>query len=120
MAYNENLGKRIREHLAELPDIEEKEMFGGMAFMNNGKMCVGIIKDDLMLRIDPDLYEVALEKNGCREMDFTGRPMRGWIIVEEAGFKKPKDFDYWIGLALDFNAKAKKTPKKKAVTKKKK
>jgi TfoX/Sxy family transcriptional regulator of competence genes len=120
MPYNEKLAERIREHLANVPNIEEKEMFGGIAFMNNGKMCVGIIKDDLMCRIDPDLYEMALEKNGCREMDFTGRPMRGWIIVEEAGFKKPKDFDYWIALALDYNSKAKKAPKKKMAAKKKK
>jgi len=113
MAYNEKLAERIRERLSETPNIEEKEMFGGIVFMNNGKMCVGIIKDDMMCRIDPDLYELVLEKNGCREMDFTGRPMRGRVIVQESGFNRPKDFDYWIDLALDYNMKAKKSVKKK-------
>lgn len=113
MAYNLNLAEKIRIRLADIPNMEEKEMFGGIAFMNKGKMCVGIIKDDLMCRIDPALYESALEKNGCREMDFTGRPMRGWVIVEEAGFSRPKDFEFWIELCLEFNSKAKKTGKKK-------
>ena len=113
MAYNEKLAQKIRTRLADVSNIEEKEMFGGIAFMNNGKMCVGIIKDDMMCRIDPDLYEEALEKNGCREMDFTGRPMRGWVIIEESGFSRPKDFEYWIQLSLDYNAKAKKSVKKK-------
>lgn len=113
MAYNEKLAQRIRERLIDVPNIEEKEMFGGIAFMNNGKMCVGIIKDDLMCRIDPDLNETVLEKNGCREMLFTGKPMKGWILVEESGFNRPKDFEYWIGLSLDFNSKAKKSVKKK-------
>lgn len=80
---------------------------GGLTFMLNGKMCVGIVKDELMCRIDPDIYQVALEKNGCRPMDLTGRPMKGWIIVNEYGMKNKKDFDYWIDLALDFNKKAK-------------
>lgn len=113
MAYNEKLAEKIRQRLLDVPNIEEKEMFGGIAFMNNGKMCVGIIKDDMMCRIDPDLYETALEKNGCREMDFTGRPMKGWVIIEESGFTRPKDFEYWIQLALDYNHKAKKSVKKK-------
>lgn len=96
-----------------VPNIEEKEMFGGIAFMNNGKMCVGIIRDDLMVRLDPEIYLEVLEKNGCREMDFTGRPMKGWVLVEESGYARSKDFDYWIQLALEYNSKAKKSAKKK-------
>lgn len=107
MTYSEKLAYRIRERLASLPNIKEKEMMGGLTFMRNDKMCVGIIKDELMCRINPDIYEAVLEKKGCRPMDFTGRPMKGWIIIGELGMKNKKDFDYWVGLALDFNKKAK-------------
>lgn len=117
MAYNAKLADRIRERLCELKKIEEKEMMGGLAFMYNDKMCVGIIKDEMMCRIDPELYEEALEKYGCRQMDFTGKPMKGWILIEEEGMKSKKDFEYWIGLALEFNKKA-KSSKKKIKTKK--
>jgi TfoX/Sxy family transcriptional regulator of competence genes len=113
MSYNLDLAEKIRHHLVNTPNIEEKEMFGGIAFMNNGKMCVGIIQDDLMVRLDPDIYLEVLEKNGCREMDFTGRPMKGWVLVEQAGYSRAKDFDYWIQLALEYNSKAKKSVKKK-------
>jgi len=113
MSYNQNLAEKIRQHFADRLNIEEKEMFGGIAFMNNGKMCVGIIQDDLMVRLDPDIYLEVLEKNGCREMDFTGRPMKGWVLVEQAGYSRAKDFDYWIQLALEYNSKAKKSVKKK-------
>lgn len=113
MAYSEKLATRIRGRLADLPNIKEKEMMGGLTFMFNDKMCVGIIKDELMCRINPDIYEAVLEKKGCRPMDFTGRPMKGWIIIDEHGMKNKKDFDYWIGLALDFNKKAKPYKKRK-------
>lgn len=113
MAYSEKLALRIRQRLAGLPNIQEKEMMGGLTFMLNEKMCVGVIKDEMMCRIDPGIYESVLEKEGCRPMDFTGRPMKGWIIVTEDGMKNSKDFDYWIGLALDFNNKAKSYRKSK-------
>ena len=113
MAYSENLANRIRESLQHLKKVEEKEMMGGLTFMVNGKMCVGIIKDELMCRIDPALHETAVEKNGCRTMDFTGRPMKGYVMVDDSGMKTKKDFDYWISLSLDFNKKAKSSKKKK-------
>jgi len=113
MAYSEQLAKRIRERLTALPNIEEKEMMGGLTFMYNEKMCVGIIKDELMCRIDPDLHETAISKTGCRTMDFTNRPMKGYVMVDESGLKTQKDFDYWINLALDFNKKAKASRKRK-------
>lgn len=112
MPYNETLANRIRERLAELPNIEEKEMMGGLAFMYNNKMCVGIIKDEMMCRIDHDKYEMAVEKHGCRPMDFTGKPMKGWVLIEDSGMTNQKDFEYWIGLALEFNKKAKASKKK--------
>lgn len=112
MAYNENLANRIREKLADLPNIEEKQMMGGLKFMYNGKMCVGIIKDDLMCRIDPEQHEMAVEKQGCRTMDFTKRPMIGYVLVDETGMRSEKDFDYWVNLSLEFNNKAKASKKK--------
>jgi len=85
MAYNEKLADRIGKQLADLPNIEEKEMMGGLIFMYNGKMCVGIIKDEMMCRIDPNFHETAIEKTGCRTMDFTKRPMRVmcWWTTQE-------------------------------------
>jgi len=113
MAYNENLANRIRERLSELIYVEEKQMMGGLTFMVNGKMCVGIIKDELMCRIEPEFHEEAIEKKGCRTMDFTKRPMLGYIMVDETGMGSDKDLDFWIHLALAFNKKAKTSRKKK-------
>ncbi len=113
MAYNETLADRVRERLAELPNIEEKEMMGGLTFMYNEKMCIGIIKDELMCRIDPTLHDIAVEKIGCRTMDFTKRPMKGYVMINDNGMKTQQDFDYWLDLALDFNQKAKSSKRKK-------
>ncbi|NBU36188.1 MAG: TfoX family protein [Bacteroidetes bacterium] len=113
MAYNEKLANRIREALQDLPIIEEKEMMGGLTFMVNDKMCVGIIKDEMMCRIDPNFHETAIEKTGCRTMDFTKRPMKGYVMVDDTAMKTKKEFDYWINLSLDFNSKAKSSKKKK-------
>ncbi len=113
MAFNEKLNDRIREALYLLPNIEEKHMFGGTCYLLNGKMCVGVVKDEMMCRIDPDVYEEALHKDGCREMVFTGKPMKGYVFVNEDGIKTQQDFDYWIKLCLDFNPIAKASKKKK-------
>ena len=107
MAYNETLAESVRKAFYHLPRVEEKKMMGGLTFMINGKMCVGVLKDDLMVRIDPGVYEAALQKNGCREMNFTGKPMKGFVFVDKSGIDSKKDFYYWINLALDFNKKVK-------------
>ncbi len=112
MAYDQNLADRIRKRISGLSNIEEKEMMGGLVFMYNGKMCLGIIKDEMMCRIDPALHDIQVEKIGCRTMDFTNRPMKGYILIEEEGMRSEKDFNYWIELALDFNPKAKSSGKK--------
>ena len=112
MAYDEKLADRIRERLADLQNIEEKRMMGGLTFMYNGKMCVGIIKDELMCRIDPDFHATAVEKQGCRTMDFTNRPMKGYVLIDDTGMRNKADFDYWINLSLEFNSKAKAAKKK--------
>ena len=87
MAYDDNLAERVKRALGSLPKVEEKKMMGGLTFMVNGKMCVGILNDDLMCRIDPDVYESALRRKGCREMDFTGKPMKGFVFVNNDGMK---------------------------------
>ncbi len=112
MAYNENLADRIRESMATHENVEEKLMFGGVCFMLNGKMCVGVVKDEMMCRIDPKIYLQALEKKGCREMVFTGKPMNGYVYVSEEGMKSKDEFDYWIRLCVEFNSIAKAAKKK--------
>jgi TfoX/Sxy family transcriptional regulator of competence genes len=112
MAYDDKLAHRIRERLQSLKKVKEKEMMGGLTFMVNDKMCVGIIKDEMMCRIDPEVEDEALSQRGCRPMDFTGRPMKGFIMVDESGMKTKKEFDYWIDMALAFNKFAKASRKK--------
>ena len=112
MAYNEKLADRIRESLVDIPKVEEKQMMGGLTFMVNGKMCVGIIKDELMCRIDPAIHETEIEKQGCRTMDFTKRPMKGYVMIDDTGMKTQKEFDYWLNLSLAFNKQAKASKKK--------
>ena len=88
-------------------------MMGGLTFMVNNKMCVGIYKDKLMARISPKVYESSLEKPGCRKMEFTGRPLKGFVLVEPEGIKTKRELQYWINLALEFNKHAKASKKKK-------
>ncbi len=107
MAYSESLAGRVRKALADHEAVEEKKMMGGLTFMVHGKMCVGVHEEELMVRLDPNAYEIALKRDGCREMDFTGRPMKGFVFVGPEGTSKHEDLDYWVGLALDFNKKAK-------------
>jgi TfoX/Sxy family transcriptional regulator of competence genes len=114
MAYDEFLGERIANILRDrgVPFVE-KHMFGGVAFMVDNKMCVGVIRENLMARIGTDVYEKAMEKKGCLPMEFTGRPMKGYVNVTPEGVDLDEDLEYWIVLALDFNPLAKSTKKKK-------
>ena len=104
MAYDEHLADRIRKELHKKHIIfMEKKMMGGLTFMVNDKMCVGIVKNDLMARIGKDNYDKALEKKGCKPMDFTGRPMKGYVFLEPEAVDLDTDLEYWIGLAIKFN-----------------
>ncbi|MFA6261860.1 MAG: TfoX/Sxy family protein [Bacteroidia bacterium] len=114
MAYSEKLASRIRAYLSATPDVEEKAMMGGLTFMVNDKMCVGILKDELMCRVQPDLHDTLVEKTGCRTMDFTKRPMKGYVMIDETGMRSDKDFSYWINLSLKYNKEAKSSKKKKS------
>ncbi|SEL58442.1 TfoX N-terminal domain-containing protein [Chitinophaga rupis] len=103
MPYNEQLAIRIRKALAGQPALEEKKMMGGLTFMVDGKMCVGIMKDELMCRIDPMEYAEALQRKGCHEMAFTGRPLKGFVLIAAEGMQAAADFNYWIRRALAYN-----------------
>jgi TfoX/Sxy family transcriptional regulator of competence genes len=119
MAFNEKLADRIREIIARThKKVEDKRMFGGLCFMVNDKMCIGVHEDKIMIRLDPDIFDKVLEKEGCEPMNFTGKIMRGFVFVNEDVLKTEKQLDYWVQLGLSFNKKAKAS--KKTVVKKKK
>ncbi len=113
MPYSEKLAHRIREALADLPDVEEKKMFRGITFMVNGKMCISVSGDEIMCRIDPAGHDAAMEQNGAREMLRGGKAMRGFVYIPESELKTKKNLDSWINLCLNFNAAAKATKKRK-------
>lgn len=101
MAYDEGLSQRIRENLADQPGVVEKKMFGGLAFMINGHMSVGVIKTDLMVRVGPDNYEEALSQPHARPMDFTGKPLKGFVYVDAKGYESDKDLYQWVQRGAD-------------------
>lgn len=103
MAYDEGLAQRIRDVLAGRPDFIEKKMFGGLAFMVNGHMCVGVNDDKLMARVGADRYAEAMKSPHAREMDFTGKGLKGFVYVEAAGIEEDIDLQMWVDLALGFN-----------------
>lgn len=114
MAYNENLADRTREIIALTHDnVEEKKMFGGLCFMVNDKMCLGVMDDRLMVRLDPAKFEEVVELEGCRPMDFTGKLMKGYVYVESEAMDSDKKMKFWIDLALEYNRIAKPSVKKK-------
>ena len=102
MAYDEGLAQRVREGLEEHADVTEKKMFGGLAFLLGGNMCTGIVGDELMVRVGPDAYTKALEQPHAREMDFTGRSMRGFVYVGSQGFECDADLRKWVGRGVKF------------------
>ena len=113
MAYNEKIADRVREIISATHNItEEKKMFGGLCFMVNDKMCVGVESERMMVRLDPSAYDEVMEKEGCQPMDFTGRIMKGYVFVDADVLKTKKQLEYWLYLALDFNKLAKLSKKK--------
>jgi TfoX/Sxy family transcriptional regulator of competence genes len=114
MAFDEFLADRIRIGLKEKKiSFTEKQMMGGMAFLVDDKMCVGVIKNKMIARIDPDLYKDSITRPGCRPMDFTGKPMRGWVYLEPEAIDMDDDLNEWVQLALDYNPRTKTIKKKK-------
>ncbi|MGG8497494.1 TfoX/Sxy family protein [Tenacibaculum sp. TC6] len=113
MAYDQFLAERIT-HFFDTRNIivTTKKMFGGVCFMVDDKMCVGVVKEEVMARIDPEIYEEALTHKGCSEMNFTGRPMKGYVFLSGEAIDLDQQLYYWLQLALDFNPKAKSSKKK--------
>jgi len=115
MAFNETLADRVRELIsAREHNVEEKKMFGGLCFMVNDKMCVGVETSRLMVRFDPQLTEEVMGKEGCMPMDFTGKVMKGYAFVDIAVLNTRRNLEYWVKLALDYNRVAKLSRKKKS------
>jgi TfoX/Sxy family transcriptional regulator of competence genes len=102
MAYDELLAQRVRAALPALPGLTEKKMFGGLAFLIDGNMACGVSNDSLMVRIDPAATDAALAQPHVRIFDMTGRPMKGWIVVERAGIQADADLTNWISQGVAF------------------
>jgi TfoX/Sxy family transcriptional regulator of competence genes len=101
VAYNEVLAERIRAVLEDVDGVIEKKMFGGIAFMFKDKMFSGVVKDDLMVRCLHEKYEELLEKSAARPMDFTGKPMRGFLFVGAEDLKTNKQLKWWLDLGME-------------------
>ncbi|MGQ0827763.1 MAG: TfoX/Sxy family protein [Bacteroidota bacterium] len=103
MAYNEIIADRVAEQLRDKKcSFIEKKMFGGIAFMIKNKMCIGVVKDEIMLRVLDEKYETILKMQHAKPMIFTGRAMKGFVFVEEGGFKTEKALEKWIDLGIEF------------------
>ena len=115
MAYSEYLADRISQFLTEKSVLFiTKKMMGGLLFMVDSKMYVGVNKEEIMARINPDIYEESLLKEGCKQMNFTGRPMKGFVFLTDEAIDLDENLNYWLQLALDFNPLAKMSKKRKS------
>lgn len=104
MAYDETLANRIRSALADDPAVTEKKMFGGIAFLHRGRMFVGVSGGSLMARVGKPNYADALGREHVREMDFTGKPMRGYVYVDSPGTRTEEQLEFWLSRCKEFVA----------------
>lgn len=102
MAYNQNLADRVLERLLSQPGLEEKAMFGGVSFMVQGNFACGVVKDDLCVRVGKDAYDEALASPDARPMDFTGKPMAGWVFVSPSGTADDETLQNWVERGLTY------------------
>jgi TfoX/Sxy family transcriptional regulator of competence genes len=109
MAYNADLAMQIRAALAGQQGITEKQMFGGLSFFLHGNMACGVIQDEMIVRVGPEATEEALSQPHTRLFDFTGKPMKGWVVVTPAGLASDEDLQNWVWQGVDF---AQSLPKK--------
>jgi TfoX/Sxy family transcriptional regulator of competence genes len=100
VAYDEGLATRVREVIGERPGVDEKKMFGGLAFLLNGNMACGVRSDDLMVRVAADAADAALREPGARPFDMTGRPIKGWLLVAPDGHAEDDDLRRWVDRGL--------------------
>lgn len=110
MAFDTSLAERVRQQLRKQSSLEEKKMFGGLAFMVKGHMCCGIVGNELMVRVGPEQHAEALQQPHTRPMDFTGKPMKGMVYIAAAGLAKDAALRAWVERGLKFVCKL---PKKK-------
>ena len=104
MPYNHTLADKIRSALMAYPGVVEKQKMGGLSFMRNGKLCVRVQGDDLMIRCEPGMTDTLLARKGARRYEMKGKTnMKGWLLVGPEGTKNQQDFEFWIGIAVDFN-----------------
>jgi TfoX/Sxy family transcriptional regulator of competence genes len=101
MAYDLKLAERIRSELNGIP-VVEKKMFGGVGFLLNGNMSCGVNKDNLIVRVDPERHDTLLKKAHAKPFDLTGKPMKGWLLVEAAGVKTDKQLSAWVKEGIEF------------------
>ena len=102
MPYDDQLASRVRALVSGDASMSERKMFGGLCFMTNGHMCFGIVGDDLMVRVGPERWEQSLARPFTREMDFTGRSMRGMVYVSSQGLGEERDLQQWVDSGLDY------------------
>jgi TfoX/Sxy family transcriptional regulator of competence genes len=104
MAYDKGVAERLREVYEDVPNVVEKKMFGGVAFMVDGHMSCGVNQESIMVRVGPAQYADALKKPHAREMDFTGKPLKGFVYIDPDGFESDEALISWVKLSLDFVA----------------
>lgn len=109
MVYNEQLAAKARALISSRKGFSEKRMFGGMAYLINGNVCCGVLKDDLVVRVGPDEYGAALAMPHARQMDFTGRKIRGFVYVDPRGWSKTESLGKWVRIGIKY---ASSLPKK--------
>jgi TfoX/Sxy family transcriptional regulator of competence genes len=113
MAYDDALADRVRMLIGRThTNVEEKRMFGGLCFMVNGKMCVGVKQDEVMVRLDPEVSDNVLGRPGTHPMNHNGRIMKGFLFVDISTLDADSDLEYWITLALEYNKVAKPSKKR--------
>ena len=104
MAYNRNIEESIESLIASWPNVEKKRMFGGVCYLINGNICFGIISDILIVRAGEETAREKLREKHVRPFDITGKPMKGWFMVEEKGWKTAGDLNGWLLIGRDFAA----------------
>jgi TfoX/Sxy family transcriptional regulator of competence genes len=116
MAYDETLASRIREILCSVDGFSEKKMFGGICFLLHGNMCCGVLKEELVLRIDPERGDDVLNKSHTRPFDFSGRPMKGFVLVAPGALGSAQELRDWVSLARSFVQKLPPKASRKSAT----
>ena len=102
MAYDEGLAERLQDYFEGRSDVEIKKMFGGLCFMVSNHMCCGIVEDSLMARVGPEKYEACLKKKYAKEMDFTGKAMKGMVYVSPEGLESDSELESWVDICESF------------------